>query len=123
MSCQLLLCLLSQTKTKDSLELSLNIVFSNETMKAIWNDVVIAESDDTVVVEGNHYFPSDSIKQEYFKKTDLTTFCGWKGMANYYSVTVNGKTNKDCAWYYAEPNDAAKKIKGMVAFWNGVKVK
>ena len=81
-------------------------------MKAIWNDEVIAESDDTIVVEGNHYFPIDSIKSEYFQKTELTTFCGWKGMANYYSVTVNGKTNKDCAWYYAEPNDAAKKIKG-----------
>ena len=91
-------------------------------MKAIWNDTVIAESDDTVVVEGNHYFPIDSIKSEY-EKTSLTTFCGWKGMANYYSVTVNGKTNKECAWYYAEPNDAAKKIKGMVAFWNGVEVK
>ena len=63
-------------------------------MKAIWNDVVIAESNDTVIVEGNHYFPINSIKSEYFKKTDLTTFCGWKGMANYYSVTVNGKINK-----------------------------
>ncbi len=91
-------------------------------MKAIWNDVVIAESDDTVVVEGNHYFPIDSIKKEYFQETDMTSFCGWKGKANYYSVTVDGKTNKDCAWYYADPNDAAKKIKGMVAFWNGVKV-
>ena len=64
----------------------------------------------------------DSIKSEYFSKTELTTVCGWKGKANYYSVTVDGKTNKDCAWYYAEPNDAAKKIKGMVAFWNGVQV-
>ena len=92
-------------------------------MKAIWNDTVIAESNDTVVVEGNHYFPPESIKPEYFEKTNLTTFCGWKGMANYYSVTVNGKTNKDCAWYYAKPNDAAKKIEGMIAFWNGVKIK
>ena len=92
-------------------------------MQAIWNDVVIAESNDTVIVDGNHYFPFDSIKQEYFKKTELTTVCGWKGMANYYSVDVNGKTNKDCAWYYVEPNDAAMKIKGMVAFWNGVNVK
>lgn len=91
-------------------------------MKAIWNDVVIAESDNTVVVEGNHYFPFDSIKKEYFEKTDFTSFCGWKGMAHYYSVTVNEKTNKDCAWYYAEPNDAAKKIQGMIAFWNGVQV-
>ena len=92
-------------------------------MQAIWNDVVIAESDDTVIVEGNHYFPFNSIKQKYFKKTELTTVCGWKGTANYYSVDVNGKTNKDCAWYYIEPNDAAMKIKGMVAFWNGVNVK
>jgi len=92
-------------------------------MQAIWNDTVIAESDNTVVVEGNHYFPFDSIKEEYFKKTELTTVCGWKGTANYYSVDVNGKTNKDCAWYYAKPNDAAMKIKGMVAFWNGVHVK
>lgn len=90
-------------------------------MQAIWNDVVIAESDNTVEVDGNPYFPPDSIKQEYFEKTELTTVCGWKGMANYYSVKVNGKTNKDCAWYYAKPNDAAMKIKGMVAFWNGVK--
>lgn len=91
-------------------------------MQAIWNGKVIAESNDTVV-EGNHYFPIGSIKKEYFEKTDMTSFCGWKGMANYYSVTVDGKTNKDCAWYYAEPNDAAMKIKGMVAFWNGVEVK
>lgn len=66
-------------------------------------------------------FPIDSIKSEYFQKTDLTTFCDWKGMANYYSVTTNGKTNKECAWYYAEPNDT-RKIKGMVAFWNVVKI-
>ncbi|MEO2201474.1 MAG: DUF427 domain-containing protein [Nitrosopumilus sp.] len=92
-------------------------------MQAIWNGVVIAESDNTIVVEGNHYFPFDSIKEEYYSKTELTTFCGWKGTANYYSVTVNGKTNKDCAWYYESPNDAASKIKGMVAFWNGVVMK
>lgn len=91
-------------------------------MKAIWNDTVIAESDDTVVVEGNHYFPADSIRDEYFEKTDLTSFCGWKGTANYYSVNVGGKTNKNCAWYYAEPNDAAKRIRGRIAFWNGVRV-
>ena len=91
-------------------------------MQAMWNDVVIAKSDDTVKVEGNYYFPHDSIIQEYFKKTELTTVCGWKGKANYYSVDVNGKINKDCAWYYAEPNDAALKIKGMVAFWNGIKI-
>ena len=92
-------------------------------MQAIWNGTVIAESDDTVVVEGNHYFPFDSVKIEYLEKTDQTSFCGWKGMANYYSVTVDEKTNKNCAWYYAEPNDAAMKIKGMIAFWNGVEIK
>lgn len=91
-------------------------------MKAIWNDAVLADSNDTIIVEGNHYFPEDSIKQEYFEKTDFTSFCGWKGMANYYSVIVNGKKNENCAWYYAEPNDAAKKIKNYVAFWNGIKV-
>ena len=91
-------------------------------MRAIWNGTIIAESNDTVVVEGNNYFPFDSIKAEFFTKTDLTTFCGWKGMANYYSVTIDGKINKDCAWYYETPNDAASKIKGMVAFWNGVDV-
>ena len=91
-------------------------------MKAIWNDTVVAESDDTIIVEGNHYFPADSIKDEYFEKTDLTSFCGWKGTASYYSVTVNGKTNKNCAWYYADPNDEAKHIQGRVAFWNGVHI-
>jgi len=87
-------------------------------MQAIWNDVVIAESNDTVVVEGNEYFDPKDVKMEYFTKTELTTVCGWKGKANYYSLTVNGKTNKDC-----EPNDAAEKIKGRIAFWNGVEVK
>ncbi len=91
-------------------------------MKAIWKDTVIAESDNTIVVEGNHYFPFDSIKKEYFVKSEFTTVCGWKGLANYYSVNIDGKINTDCAWYYAEPNDAAKKIKGYVAFWNGVQV-
>ena len=91
-------------------------------MKAIWNDVVIAESNDTVVVEGNHYFPDDSIKNEFFKKTNTSTSCPWKGMASYYSVTVNGKTNTDCAWYYPVPNKEAEKLKNRVAFWNGVQV-
>ena len=91
-------------------------------MKAVWNNVVIAESDDTVIVEGNHYFPDDSVKKDYLQESDFTTMCGWKGMANYYTVTVDGKSNKDSAWYYAEPNDAAKKIKGRVAFWNGIEI-
>ncbi len=91
-------------------------------MKAVWNNVIIAESDDTIVVEGNHYFPSDSVKKEYLRESDFSTMCGWKGMANYYTVSVDGKENKDSAWYYAEPNDAAKKIKGRIAFWNGIKI-
>lgn len=91
-------------------------------MKAVWNNQIIAQSDDTIIVEGNHYFPPESIKDEFFIKTDFNSFCGWKGTASYYSVTVDGKTNKNCAWYYAEPNDAAKKIKGRIAFWNGVKI-
>ena len=91
-------------------------------MKAIWNDTVIAESDHTVVVEGNHYFPNNSIKNEFFKKTNTNTSCPWKGMASYYSVSVNGKTNIDCAWYYPAPSKESEKIKGMIAFWNGVQV-
>ena len=91
-------------------------------MKAVWNDMVIAESDDTVVVEGNHYFPSSSIKNEYFHKTETSTSCPWKGVASYYSVTVNGKTNTDCAQYYPVPSKEAEKIKDRVAFWNGVQV-
>lgn len=91
-------------------------------MKAIWNGEVIAESDDTVVVEGNHYFPPSSIKKEYFKETSTHTVCPWKGTANYYSVEVNGEENKDAAWYYPEISELAKNIKGYVAFWNGVNV-
>jgi uncharacterized protein (DUF427 family) len=91
-------------------------------MRAIWNDTVIAESDDTVVVEGNHYFPSSALKRELFDETPTTSMCPWKGIANYYSVTVDGKQNKDAAWYYAEPKDAAKEIKDRVAFWKGVRI-
>ena len=72
-------------------------------MKAIWNGEVIAESETTTLVEGNHYFPEDSIKKEFFKDSDLTSVCHWKGTANYYSIEVNGETNKDAAWYYADP--------------------
>lgn len=92
-------------------------------MKAIWNNIIIAESDDTVVVEGNHYFPADAIKREFFTESDKNTNCPWKGTASYYDVVVNGETNKDAAWYYADPKDAAKEIKGRVAFWRGVEVK
>ena len=91
-------------------------------MKAVWNGEVIAESNDTVVVEGNHYFPSDSIKKECFSASDTTTVCGWKGTANYYDVVVDGERNPDAAWYYPAASDAAKNIEGRVAFWKGVEV-
>jgi uncharacterized protein (DUF427 family) len=91
-------------------------------MKAIWNDEVIAESNNTVVVEGNHYFPHDSIKKEYFKTSDSHTTCPWKGVANYYTVEVNGSENPDAAWYYPETSELAKGIKNYVAFWKGVKI-
>ena len=91
-------------------------------MKAIWNDQVIAESHDTVVVEGNHYFPPSSIRKEFFKETDTHTVCPWKGTASYYTLEVSGEENKDAAWYYPETSELAKNIKGYVAFWKGVKV-
>ena len=91
-------------------------------MKATWKGEVIAESDDTVVVEGNQYFPADSIKREHFRESETHTVCGWKGTASYYDVVVGGDVNKDAAWFYPEPKDAAKEIKDRVAFWRGVKV-
>jgi uncharacterized protein (DUF427 family) len=91
-------------------------------MKAIWNETVVAESGQTVVVEGNHYFPPASLKTEYFRKSETHTTCHWKGEASYYDIVVNGKANKDAAWYYSDPSDAAKEIKGHVAFWRGVQV-
>ncbi|WP_293393679.1 DUF427 domain-containing protein [Nevskia sp.] len=91
-------------------------------MKAIWNGQVIAESSDTVVVEGNHYFPADSIKREYLADSATHTVCGWKGRASYYSLNVDGAANQDAVWYYPEPKAAAAEIKGRVAFWKGVKV-
>ena len=90
--------------------------------KAMWNGVVLAESDNTEVVEGNQYFPPDSVKREYFKETSTHTTCPWKGLASYYSIEVDGKENKDAAWYYPAPKDAAKQIKDHVAFWKGVEV-
>ena len=92
-------------------------------MKAIWNGVTIAESDDTVVIENNHYFPPSSLNTEYFKESSMQSTCPWKGVASYYSVEVEGKTNKDAAWYYPEVSEMAKGIKGRVAFWKGVEVK
>ena len=91
-------------------------------MKAIWNNAVLADSDQTIVIEGNHYFPADSVNQEYFERSDTHTFCPWKGEASYYDLKVNGEVNKDAAWYYPDPKPAANEIKDYVAFWHGVKV-
>ena len=91
-------------------------------MKATWNNTDIAESDKTVVVEGNHYFPPDSINRDYFQESNTHTTCPWKGEASYYNVVVNDQVNKDAAWYYPQPKDAAAEIKNHVAFWRGVKV-
>ena len=91
-------------------------------MKATWNDTVVAESDKTVVVEGNHYFPPETIFREYFQPSTTHTTCPWKGEASYYNVVANGETNEDAAWYYPQPKEAAAEIKDHVAFWRGVKV-
>jgi uncharacterized protein (DUF427 family) len=91
-------------------------------MKATWNNTEIARSDETVVVEGNHYFPPDSVSKEYLQPSDTHSTCPWKGEASYYNVVVNGETNKDAAWYYPEPKAAAAEIRNHVAFWRGVKV-
>lgn len=91
-------------------------------MKATWNGATIAESDDTVVIEGNHYFPREAISEEYFQGSSTHTTCPWKGEASYFDVVVNGEVNKDAAWYYSDPKPAAAEIKDRVAFWRGVKV-
>ena len=91
-------------------------------MKAIWNDEVIAESGDTVVVEGNHYFPAASLRQEFFEPSDRTSSCPWKGTASYYDVVVKGDRNAGAAWYYPTPKEAAAQIQDRVAFWRGVEV-
>ena len=91
-------------------------------MQAIFNGSVIAESDDTVVVEGNHYFPADSLRSEFVESTATQTTCAWKGVASYYDVKVDGAVAKDAAWYYPEPSAAAEQIKDRVAFWRGVEV-
>jgi uncharacterized protein (DUF427 family) len=90
--------------------------------KATWENTVLAESDRTVEIEGNQYFPPDAIKREFFRLTDQHTTCPWKGLASYYTIEVNGKSNPNAAWYYPEPKPAAKQIKDYVAFWKGVKV-
>lgn len=91
-------------------------------MKAIWNNTVIAESDDTVLVEGNHYFPESALKREFVTASNHKTICPWKGQASYYSLLVNGEVNQDAVWYYPDPKPEAASIKHRVAFWKGVKV-
>jgi uncharacterized protein (DUF427 family) len=91
-------------------------------VKATWNGAVLAESDRTQIVEGNHYFPPESINSEYFQSSDTKTTCFWKGVASYYTIVVSGQENKDAAWYYPEPKEKAQNIKNYVAFWRGVKI-
>jgi uncharacterized protein (DUF427 family) len=90
--------------------------------KAIWNNQVIAESDKTVVVEGNHYFPPDSVKKEFLRASNTHTICPWKGEASYHSLDVDGKQNPDAVWHYPEPKSAAAEIKNHLAFWKGVRI-
>jgi uncharacterized protein (DUF427 family) len=91
--------------------------------QAVWNGVVVAESDDTVVVEGNHYFPREALVAEHFEPSDHTSYCGWKGQARYLTLTVDGEVNRDAAWYYPDPSEAVRQIKDRVAFWRGVRVR
>lgn len=91
-------------------------------MKAVWGGQVLAESDDTIVVEGNHYFPPDSLDREFFRDSDTHTICPWKGLASYLDVVVDGQSNRDAAWYYLDPKEAAEHIAGYVAFWRGVSI-
>jgi len=89
---------------------------------ASWNGVIIAQSDDTVLLEGNHYFPASSVQREYLRPSDTVTHCNWKGEAHYFDVLVNGRVNSDAAWCYAEPRDKAAAIRGRIAFWHGVAI-
>ena len=91
-------------------------------MKAIWNGKVLAESDDTIQIEGNHYFPEDTIHREFFKNSDTHTDCHWKGTASYFDIEIEGQINADAAWYYTEPSELASGIKNHVAFWRGVEI-
>lgn len=91
-------------------------------VKAIWNGRLVAESDATEVVEGNHYFPPESVRAEFLRPSDLTTVCGWKGTAQYYDLVVDGQTNPGAAWYYSEPKPAAEQIRNRIAFWKGVRI-
>ncbi len=90
--------------------------------RAIWNETVLAESDETIVIEGNHYFPPEAVKMEYFSENSHHTTCSWKGVASYYTIEVGGQTNQNAAWYYPHPKDAAEQIAGYVAFWRGVQI-
>lgn len=91
-------------------------------MKAIWKDEIIAESDSTIVIEGNHYFPPESVNMEFLRPTETQSTCPWKGLSNYYDVVVGDDVNGDAAWYYPEPKPAAAEIKNHVAFWRGVQI-
>ena len=91
-------------------------------MRAIWNEAVLADSDDTVVVEGNHYFPEESLSKEFFRESSHHSICFWKGVASYYTVEVDGERNENAAWYYPKPSPLARKVKGRVAFWKGVRI-
>ncbi len=91
-------------------------------MKAVWNNTIIAQSDLTIVIENNHYFPPDSVHQEFITSSNTHTSCPWKGEASYYSLQVNGQVNTDAAWYYPNPKEAASEIKNYVAFWKGVQI-
>lgn len=91
-------------------------------MRATWRNAVLAESERTVVVEGNHYFPPDSLHREHLRQSETHTTCSWKGEASYYDVVVGGEVNRDAAWYYPDPKEAAREIRGHVAFWKGVRV-
>ena len=90
--------------------------------KATWNGETLAESDDTIVVEGNHYFPVDAVRREHLHESNTHTVCPWKGIASYYDVVVDGQVNRDAAWYYPDTKEAANKIRGRIAFWRGVRV-
>lgn len=91
-------------------------------MKAIWKDTVIAQSDETVIVEGNHYFPIESVRTDFLTDSDTKSVCPWKGTANYYNIDVDGEINPDAAWHYPDPKDAASEIRGRIAFWKGVQI-
>jgi uncharacterized protein (DUF427 family) len=90
--------------------------------KAMWKGRILADSDRTIMVEGNHYFPPETVNREYFSESESHTVCPWKGVASYYTINVNGNLNYDAAWTYPHPSEAAKNIKGFIAFWRGVKV-